>query len=362
MARGLLLRLFACAALGTLASLAQAANLTIPPTHPRIWYGNAARRAQAQTYFGTNPFTPSGGDATELNASRALRSLFVPGETTTLCNQAKTHLVGWQAASQGNFRDALRQQGDGLMLIYDWCHTQLSASEISTLVARWNGYMDTENADDFANQGAGANNYFWGRARNQLMWGIASFGENARAQEFINHSLDTRVGQWFASWYNDFGRGGVFAEGADYGSVMLSYPILPFQSAADFGYDPYLQSTPFFRDARYALIYGSTPGPTTINGGFSGGHLLFPFNDDDTFRDGGVINVRRYLGDYARYFGARMEPSRTHSVVTIREEGVVRPALFRFLSRYAFGHSTTLNQYLAALAARAERTPAQAPG
>jgi hypothetical protein len=58
----------------------------------------------------------------------------------------------------------------------------------------------------------------------------------------------------------------------------------------------------------------------------------------------------------------RVEPSGSHSVVTIREEGVVRPALFRFLSRYAFGHATTLNQYLAALAARAERTPARAPG
>lgn len=298
--------LFALAAL--VAPLAaEATNLTIPATYPRIWYGNAARLQQARTYFQTTPFTPSGSDASELAASRALHSLMTqnPAECTTGNPSPVAHLVAWNANTQaGGFRDAMRQQGDSLLAVYDWCHGSLTPSQITTLVARWNGYMDTENADSFANRGSGANNYFWGRERNQLWWGITTFGENARAQEFINHALDIRYAQWFTEWYTDFGRGGLFAEGPDYGSVQLSYPILAFQSAADYGFDPY-SANPFFREAIYSLIYNSTPSATTISGGFSGGSMLFPFNDQDGFQDGSVINTRKYLGDFARFMGQR---------------------------------------------------------
>lgn len=291
-----LLLLFCC----LIGAHAAAVNLAIPSGHPRIWYGNPARLAQAQTYFGSTPFTPQGGD---IQFERALRGLLTANNAD--CDAAVTHLAAWTYEGNGGRRDGLRQQGEELLVIYDWCHHRLSPTQIQTLVARWNGYMDLEIADDFANEGAEANNYFWGRVRNELMWGIASFGENPRAQEFINHSLDTRFASWFASFYNDFGRGGVFPEGADYGVVSLSYPILPFASAADYGYDPYAQ-TSYYREAIYALLYGTTPGPTTLTGSFSGGALLFPFNDDETLHEGGTLNAREYLGDFARFMGARL--------------------------------------------------------
>lgn len=279
---------------------AAAANLQIPPGHPRLWFGDAARLAQAQAYFGTTPFTPQGAD---IQYERALRGVLT-GNTAD-CDLAVAHLNGWLVQNQGGFRDALRQQGEELLLIYDWCHARLTPAQISTLVARWNGYFDTEIADTFANQGSEANNYWWGRTRNFLLWGIASFGDNPRAQEFINQALDIRFGQWFPAWYQAFGRGGVFPEGGDYGVVSLSYPLIPFVSAADFGFDPYAQ-TPYFREAIYAMLYGTTPGPTTISGSYSGGGaLLFPFNDDENFHAGGVINAREYLGDFARLMGAR---------------------------------------------------------
>jgi hypothetical protein len=282
------------------ASAAPAAELDLPAAHPRLWYGNGVRLAQARTYFQNTPFTPAGSDLTRLNQQRALRGLMTQSDAD--CDLAVAYLAGWVVT--GNFRDALRQQGDALIQIYDWCHHRLSPAQTAALVTRWNGYLDTDNSDAFANQGAEANNYFWGRVANNLAWGIASHGDNPRAQEYIDNALDLRLDTWFADWYQDFGRGGVFAEGGDYGSVMLSYPVIPFASAADFGYDPYLR-TPFFREAIYALVYGTTPGPTAITGEFSGGHLLFPFNDDESFRDGGVINARTYLGDFARWMGVR---------------------------------------------------------
>jgi hypothetical protein len=283
-----------------LAPPSAAATLDIPSTHPRLWYGNAARLAQARTYYQTVPFTPSGSDLTRLNRARALRGLMT--QSNADCDLAVAYLATWQVS--GSFKDALRQQGDALLQIYDWCHHRLQPAQISTLVARWNGYLDTENADPDYNLGSEANNYFWGRVSNNLAWGIASMGDNPRAQEYIDNALDLRMDQWFADWYGDFGRGGVFVEGGDYGAVMLSYPVIPFASAADFGFDPYTR-TPFFREAIYALVYGTTPGATSITGEFSGGHLLFPFNDDENFRNGSVINQRTYLGDFARFMGQR---------------------------------------------------------
>lgn len=292
-------RLLHCLLLVLTCGAAHAASLAIPATHPRIWFGDAARLAQAQAYYGTTPFTPQGSD---IQFERALRGV-VSGNTAD-CDAAVTHLMNWLVENNGNRRDALRQQGEELLVIYDWCHHRLSPAQISTLVARWNGYWDVEIADGFANHGAEANNYWWGRTRNLLMWGITTFGENPRAQEFIDHALDVRFGQWFPDWYEDFGRGGVFPEGADYGVVSLSYPLLPFVSAADYGFDPYAQ-TPYFREAIYAMLYGTTPGPTALTGSYSGGALLFTFNDDETLHSGGVINAREYLGDFARAMGQR---------------------------------------------------------
>ncbi|GMU44767.1 MAG: hypothetical protein IT479_16480 [Xanthomonadales bacterium] len=318
------------------ATTTAAVNLQIPSGHPRIWYGNAARLAQAQTYFGSTPFTPQGND---IQFERALRGLLTANNGD--CDAALAHLNGWLVENHGNRRDALRQQGEELLLIYDWCHHRLTPAQIQTLVARWNGYMDVEIADDFANHGAEANNYFWGRVRNELIWGITSFGENPRAQEFINHALDTRFSDWFADFYQDFGRGGVFPEGADYGVVSLSYPILPFASAADYGFDPYAQ-TPYYREAIYALLYGTTPGPTTLSGSFSGGALLFPFNDDETLHQGGTINAREYLGDFARWMGARAPTSGNarHIRAWLTQTGAGRRWMFD-----ALGGSGNLSDY-----------------
>ncbi len=146
---------FVAAALGATSLLA--ANLTIPTTHPRLWFGNAARLQQAQIYEDTHPINPAGGD---IQFERALRGV-VNGNTAD-CDLAADYLLAWVVENQGNHEDAYRQQGEELLLIYDWCHDRFSPAEISTLVTRWNAYIDEEIANDFANQNSEANNYFTG--------------------------------------------------------------------------------------------------------------------------------------------------------------------------------------------------------
>lgn len=57
-------------------------------------------------------------------------------------------------------------------------------------------------------------------------------------------------------------------------------------------------------------------------------------------------------------FGGRwtfdLQPQGDETALTITEDGFVNPPLFRFLSRYVFGHATTMERYLANLSRRLE--------
>lgn len=41
-----------------------------------------------------------------------------------------------------------------------------------------------------------------------------------------------------------------------------------------------------------------------------------------------------------------LEPDGTFTTLTITEDGTIRPAFFRFMARYVFGHDTTMKRYL----------------
>ncbi len=53
----------------------------------------------------------------------------------------------------------------------------------------------------------------------------------------------------------------------------------------------------------------------------------------------------------------QLEARGAQTVVTITERGFVKPALFRFLSRFVFGHDATIKGVLAGLAAAGVRPP-----
>jgi hypothetical protein len=53
-----------------------------------------------------------------------------------------------------------------------------------------------------------------------------------------------------------------------------------------------------------------------------------------------------YSGQWTYTFAAENGGTR----LTIREDGVVSNVIFRFMSRYVFGHTATIDSYLAALA------------
>ena len=61
-------------------------------------------------------------------------------------------------------------------------------------------------------------NYNWGYMRNEIDWGIATWGENPQADANLRHGLITRWQNNIAPHFLAAGRGGVFQEGSAYGS------------------------------------------------------------------------------------------------------------------------------------------------
>jgi hypothetical protein len=138
-----------------------------------------------------------------------------------------------------------------------------------------------------------ANNYYWGYLRNALLWAVASYHENAQAPDILRHALETRWRDSFLPYAAGNGRGGVPAEGSQYGRYTMSYATIPMTTAAQLGDDMWNQ-TAFYKESLFYLLYATTPAATTTRGKDQRRFELFPFNDDEFFRDGGTAESAYY--------------------------------------------------------------------
>jgi hypothetical protein len=295
------------ATLCLLASTAGAATLNIPQTHPRLWFGDPARLAAARTYYATHPVTVNNALTGDNARHRALRALMSGNAAECAAAVSWAMRYDFEAAdangdgtadpgacnlaSEGRYCDRARWEGEQAIMTYDWCHASFSASQRTTFIERWNRYVGALNEGPYNWAQMPANNYSWGYLRNSLLWGIASFGENPRAQEFIDHALDARYSATFVPWSNTFGVGGVSGEGSQYGAYPIEYSTVALWSARDFGFDAY-QATPHWDHVSYYLAYATSPAPTAGASGAT--YELFPFNDDHNFLAGGSAEKSAY--------------------------------------------------------------------
>ena len=136
--------------------------------------------------------------------------------------------------------------------------------------------------------------------RNEIEWGIATWGENTQADTNLRYGLETR-------WMNNFvphagstpgGRGGIFHEGSNYGASIAGDSIVPFIGASLLGRDIYSNDSAYFKEAAMYIIYSTTPEPTWQPGLSQPTYEVFPFADDERFWQGGYTTTR---GGYANF-------------------------------------------------------------
>lgn len=270
---------------------AQTLGFSVPVDHPRLWW-TTERLELAKTWYGTHPFTPSSSDSFG-NAFRYVltgESAYARKAIDLIIN---LELPPGQVLPTAIGCDYCRWEGENAVIVFDWCYDQMNEGERTLLMNRWNKYLEDVNMQTWGGIGMEGNNYYWGNLRNSMEWGIASFHHNNKAQSFLEHGLLDR-------WRNSFipyaatgeAKGGAPAEGPEYGSTMLHYPLIPFVSAGALGRNM-LEESNFYKEALVNIIYSTTPSPI-INGSESY-YGFFPYNEtavDD------LLHERIYYGDF----------------------------------------------------------------
>jgi hypothetical protein len=283
-------------------ALALPTAMNIPTTHPRLWW-NAERLARAKTWFAAHPFTPKADEP----LNQAFHYLLTGNAASA--RQAISYLMNLSIGTSETSSDSARWYGEIGLLIFDWCHDQLTDAERAALVTRWNGYVNTLDAKVWGGPGMEANNYYWGYLRNAFEWAVASYQENPEAPAILKHALETRWRDSFLPFAAAAGKGGVPQEGSQYGRYILQYPVIPMTTAALLGNDMWNQ-TAFYKEALFYLIYSSTPAPTATRGMAQSKFEMFPFNDDEFFRQGGTAEDSHY----ASFLAAAIERWRGSSL------------------------------------------------
>ncbi len=311
-------------------------GFSIPKSHPRLWF-DATRLAQARTWLQSHPINPDALPESVGTIQRAMNCV-VLGDAAS-CRAAIDYAMSITIPPPTNVScDYCRWYGEVAILTYDWAYNYMTVAERSTFLTRWNGYLSGWMTKPWGGVGMEQNNYYWGNLRNELEWGITSFGDSSQADTFLTDALVTRWKNSFIPAAANGSKGGVAQEGAQYGTYLLNYPIIPFKTVAMNGRDIY-NETDFSKSSVYFLIYNTTPVPTSMPGGATG-FSMFPWNDDEFFRQGGIAEGVGYgdlmltmanqwsnlpVGQYARQwinmtgalnYGAYLRPQGTRLSVT----------------------------------------------
>lgn len=284
-------------------------GFTMPVSHPRLWW-TPARIAAARAWLTAHPFTPGSGNYVDIAFQHV-----VSGSD---CSAAVNWAASWAPSSAqvlptASGSDDMRGTGESVLLVYDWCYDKFTAAQRTDFIDHWNLWVGNVQQQIWGGKYSGTwmsqNNYFWGNLRNELEWGIVSYGDNgvgagSTADTFIDYALNTRWALGFVPTTQAGGAaaGGVPLEGETYGSAIGAYMLIPTASLANMGRDLWAE-TPFFKSMMYWMLYWTTPSRTYVKdaGGISTFHVA-TVNEEDKMSSGGIFWCRAYFEDWMAYF------------------------------------------------------------
>jgi hypothetical protein len=281
-------------------------GISIPTSHPRLWF-NPQRLAAAQAWFSSHPFTPAAGNWMQL--AFAAQVTGNASQRASWCASAISHAMSYPVPA-GSTSDSgsneSRWEGENMIVTYDWCFDQLTQTQRDALISNINTWANNCRQQSWGGLGMPENNFFWGNFRNELEWAIASYHENvASAEVFLTSALTNRWGA-VTTHAAGSGKGGVFQEGDGYGRYFGSYATIPLQSVQLEGRDA-LAENDYFKSAVYYIIHSTTPALTYNSTHGYTGYELFPFNDDQSWKDGGTAEARISVSQPGSYIGDWMQ-------------------------------------------------------
>lgn len=208
----------------------QAELLSIPAGHPRV-HLNAAQLAALQARA-----TPANPLWTQLVIQANRNDYDVNDWGNVMQSSALVGLVTGQEAycskaigiadMKRNADTGYGRNGNGslagtLALVYDWCNPQLSEPTRSQMIAYFNTWGDKQkwgasDPDTFAYGGPGWGNYWNNYGYSFALIGLATWGENPRAAEWLDEYRQVRIATHDLPVLDRIAQGGAWPEGTVY--------------------------------------------------------------------------------------------------------------------------------------------------
>ena len=324
----------------TFTTLANPGQLAIPTTYPRIWW-TPQRLQQAKAWWATHSFVPSSSDPWGNAFAYVMTGNAAYGQA------AVTLLMNFTISSSelaGTASDNYRWN-DWVPVVYDWCHDLMTPAQRSSFMDRYNNYTSIMIGKTWGGPGMPQTDYYWGILRNELNWGIATYGENASAKTFLDDALITRWQNDLLPYFANGNPGGVFVDGSQYGRYDYGYMVIPYTTAGLEGRD-LLAETNWYKESALAMIYATSPAPVNSN------YIVFPFEDDDLsggqpaagdqwYGDYMTMLANEYanipVGQYARQWLNMVKPATSNFVASTDPGGTARAFNGLPLDYYAAG-------------------------
>ena len=231
--------------------------LSIPNEHPRIYLTPAIlAQLQARAVPGNSRWTQLQAEANEPDASMHAKALvgLVTGNDT-LCDQAVSAAI----TLMNTAGDWSTKSGD-IALVFDWCHHRLSAGQITDFVNYFNAWGQDQLDSPFSSDTPGWGNYWPRYGYSFALIGLASFGDNARAQEWFDQFRQVRFEQNDLPLLDRIAEGGAWPEGMIYDWIANPPRVRALEAWRTVTGENLFQSTPWFQQRLPYLLLHRWPG------------------------------------------------------------------------------------------------------
>lgn len=240
--------------------------LQIPGAHPRIFLTASKLAAlQSRAVTGNPRWDALVDEADEADGAMLAKALvFAVTGLPSYGDQA----VAAAQASLDNPASWSMKHGE-IALVYDWCHPRLSAGQKTQWVDRLNTWAETQQATGAGNDIPGWGNYWPRFTWDFALIGLATYGENPRAGEWLTEFRTHRFENVDLPLLDIIAHGGAWPEGTVYDWIARRPHCQAVEAWRSATGENLFLATDWFRNRLGWLLMQSRPGTIEQWGNFA---------------------------------------------------------------------------------------------
>jgi Heparinase II/III-like protein len=180
-----------------------------------------------------------------------------------------------------------------LALVYDWCHSRLTLAQRASLRGALGGWA-ADHATNPGNDLSGWGNYWPRWSYSYALMGLATFGEDSRALEWLEEYRHRRYRDLDQPALERIAAGGAWPEGGVYDPIANLARIEAIEAWRTATGEDLFESTSWFRERLGYLLLNSQPGLAED----ASGYRFHPYNatGDSERQRGSMATYTRIMG------------------------------------------------------------------